>query len=82
MDLNSTLETLRRALVQAPGNGFLWLQVAEILDQLGRGSEAEEAAREALVHLDDEDGRKRARQKIRKLHSKQRLLGSSFRSTP
>lgn len=61
MDLNSTLETLRRALVQAPSNGFLWLQVAEILDQLGRSSEAEEAAREALVHLDDEDGRKRAR---------------------
>jgi len=61
VDLNSTLETLRRALVQAPSNGFLWLQVAEILDQLGRSSEAEEAAREALVHLDDEDGRKRAR---------------------
>ena len=61
MDLNSTLDTLRRALVQAPSNGFLWLQVAEILDQLGRGSEAEEAAREALVHLDDEEARKRAR---------------------
>lgn len=61
MDLNSTLETLRRALVQAPSNGFLWLQVAEILDQLGRSSEAEEAAREALVHLDDEEARKRAR---------------------
>jgi SpoVK/Ycf46/Vps4 family AAA+-type ATPase len=61
VDLNSTLDTLRRALVQAPSNGFLWLQVAEILGQLGRDSEAEEAAREALVHLDDEDGRKRAR---------------------
>src|ERR1051326_1614351 len=61
MDLNSTLETLRRALVSAPSNGFLWLQVAEILDQLGRSSEAEEAAREALVHLDDEEARKRAR---------------------
>ncbi|HWS71592.1 MAG TPA: ATP-binding protein [Thermoanaerobaculia bacterium] len=61
MDLNSTLETLRRALVQTPNNGFLWLQVAEILAQLGRDSEAEEAAREALVHLDEEDGRKRAR---------------------
>jgi len=61
VDLNSTLDTLRRALVQAPSNGFLWLQVAEILDQLGRGSEAEEAAREALVHLDDEEARKRAR---------------------
>lgn len=61
MDLSSTLETLRRALVQAPNNGFLWLQVAEILDQLGRDSEAQEAAREALVHLDDEEGRQRAR---------------------
>jgi transitional endoplasmic reticulum ATPase len=61
MDLNSTLETLRRALVQAPANGFLWLQVAEILDQLGRDSEAQEAAREALVHLDDEEARQRAR---------------------
>ena len=61
MDLNSTLDTLRRALVQAPKNGYLWLQVAELLDQLGRGSEAEEAAREALVHLDDEEGRARAR---------------------
>lgn len=61
MDLNSTLDTLRRALVQTPDNGFLWLQVAEILAQLGRDSEAEEAAREALVHLDDEDGRQRAR---------------------
>lgn len=61
MDLSSTLETLRRALVQAPKNGYLWLQVAELLDQLGRGSEAEEAAREALVHLDDEEGRARAR---------------------
>jgi SpoVK/Ycf46/Vps4 family AAA+-type ATPase len=61
MDLNSTLETLRRALVQTPNNGFLWLQVAELLAQLGRGSEAEEAAREALVHLDDEDARTRAR---------------------
>ncbi len=61
MDLSSTLETLRRALVQAPDNGFLWLQVAEILDQLGRNSEAEEAAREALVHLDDDEARQRAR---------------------
>jgi len=61
MDLNTTLETLRRALVQAPNNGFLWLQVAEILDQLGRDSEAEEAAREALVHLDDDEARQRAR---------------------
>jgi transitional endoplasmic reticulum ATPase len=61
MDLNTTLETLRRALVTAPANGFLWLQIAELLAQLGRASEAEEAAREALVHLDDEEGRKRAR---------------------
>jgi SpoVK/Ycf46/Vps4 family AAA+-type ATPase len=61
MDLNTTLDTLRRALLTAPANGFLWLQVAEILGQLGRTSEAEEAAREALVHLDDEEARKRAR---------------------
>src|SRR4051812_42938955 len=61
MDLTTTLDTLRRALLTAPGNGFLWLQVAEILAQLDRMSEAEEAAREALVHLDDEDARKRAR---------------------
>lgn len=60
MDLNSTLETLRRALVQTPDNGFLWLQVAEILGQLGRDSEASEAAREALVHLQDMDARERA----------------------
>jgi SpoVK/Ycf46/Vps4 family AAA+-type ATPase len=61
VDLNSTLETLRRALVDAPGNGFLWLQIAEILDQLGRGSEASEAATEALRHLTDGDARERAK---------------------
>jgi SpoVK/Ycf46/Vps4 family AAA+-type ATPase len=60
LDLNVTLNTLRRALVQAPDNGFLWLQVAEILDQLGRDSEAVEAAREALKHLDDAESRERA----------------------
>ena len=65
MDLNSTLETLRRALTTAPNNGFLWLQIAEVLDQLGRGSEAEEAAREALVHLDDDAARRRARALIK-----------------
>src|SRR5260370_42309040 len=61
VDLNMTLDTLRRALVQPPDNGFLWLQVAETLAQLGRASEAEEAAREALIHLDDEEARRRAR---------------------
>lgn len=61
MDLNTTLDTLRRALLTAPSNGFLWLQVAEVLAQLDRTSEAEEAAREALVHLDDEEARNRAR---------------------
>ncbi len=66
MDLNSTLDTLRRALVQTPDNGFLWLQVAEILGQLGRASEASEAAREALVHLKDEDTRTRAEALIEK----------------
>lgn len=60
MDLNLTLDTLRRALVQTPANGFLWLQVAEILGQLGRTSEAAEAAREALRHLTDADARDRA----------------------
>ncbi|HKR64063.1 MAG TPA: ATP-binding protein [Thermoanaerobaculia bacterium] len=66
MDLNSTLDTLRRALVQTPDNGFLWLQVAEILGQLGRTSEASEAAREALVHLQDADARERANALIEK----------------
>lgn len=61
MDLNSTLETLRRAVMTTPDNGYLWLQIAEILDQLGRASEAEESAREALKHLHDEEGRERAR---------------------
>jgi SpoVK/Ycf46/Vps4 family AAA+-type ATPase len=61
MDLNTTLDTLRRALLTAPNNGYLWLQVAEVLAQLERATEAEEAAREALVHLEDEEGRKRAR---------------------
>ncbi len=61
MDLNMTLDTLRRALLTAPNNGYLWLQVAEVLAQLERASEAEEAAREALVHLEDDEGRKRAR---------------------
>jgi transitional endoplasmic reticulum ATPase len=46
--------------VQAPDNGFLWLQVAETLGQLGRASEAAEAAREALKHLVDDDDRDRA----------------------
>jgi transitional endoplasmic reticulum ATPase len=60
LDLSSTLETLRRALVQTPDNGFLWLQVAELLGQLGRDSEASEAAREALLHLKEDDARARA----------------------
>lgn len=46
--------------MQAPANGFLWLQVAEILGSLGRDSEAREAAREALKHLDDAESRDRA----------------------
>jgi transitional endoplasmic reticulum ATPase len=61
MDLNALLDNLRRALVATPANGFLWLQVAEVLAQLGRDSEAAEAAREALVHLDDEEARRKAR---------------------
>jgi SpoVK/Ycf46/Vps4 family AAA+-type ATPase len=66
LDLTSTLDTLRRALVQTPDNGFLWLQVAEILGQLGRASEASEAAREALIHLKDEDARTRAEALVEK----------------
>jgi SpoVK/Ycf46/Vps4 family AAA+-type ATPase len=66
LDLNSTLDTLRRALVQTPDNGFLWLQVAEILGQLGRASEASEAAREALLHLKDDDARERANALVEK----------------
>lgn len=46
--------------MQAPDNGFLWLQVAETLAQLGRASEAAEAAQEALKHLTEDDDRERA----------------------
>jgi len=58
--LNTTLEGLRRALVDSPRNGHLWLQIAEILRALGREKEAAEAASEALVHLDDRDASDRA----------------------
>ncbi len=48
--LERTLAGLRQALAVSPGNAPLWLQVAEILDELGRSNEAVDAAREALRH--------------------------------
>ena len=44
----------------SPDNGPLWLQVADILTELGRRNEALEACREALRLLVDEEGRARA----------------------
>ena len=45
--LERTLLGLRQALTVSPSNGPLWLQVAEILRELGRTNEAVEAGREA-----------------------------------
>lgn len=50
--LERTLQGLRAALAVSPSNGPLWLQVAELLAELGRVNEALEAAGEALRHLD------------------------------
>jgi len=58
--LNATLEGLRRALVESPQNGHIWLQVAELLAALGRDQEAIEAAKEALARLTDGESRARA----------------------
>jgi transitional endoplasmic reticulum ATPase len=58
--LERTLQGLRAALAVSPTNGPLWLQVAEILGELGRENEALEAVREALQHLEDGPERRRA----------------------
>ena len=58
--LERTLQGLRQALSASPSNGLLWLQVAEILVELDRRNEAEEAARAALEHLDSGPERERA----------------------
>jgi transitional endoplasmic reticulum ATPase len=58
--LERTLQGLRAALAVSPTNGPLWLQVAELLGELGRENEALEAVREALQHLEDGPERRRA----------------------
>ncbi|MGH9884678.1 MAG: hypothetical protein ACREBE_04070, partial [bacterium] len=58
--LERTLHGLRQALAVSPDNGPLWLQVADILTELGRRNEALEACREALRLLVDDEGRARA----------------------
>jgi transitional endoplasmic reticulum ATPase len=57
--LERTLSGLRDAVAVSPRNGPLWLQIAEILAELGRTNEAVEACREAMAHADDA-GRARA----------------------
>lgn len=58
--LERTLQGLRAALAVSPTNGPLWLQVGELLSELGRDNEAAEAVREALRHLEEGDSRERA----------------------
>lgn len=58
--LERTLSGLRAALALSPTNGPLWLEVAELLAELGRTNEAVEAVREALKHLSAGDERARA----------------------
>ena len=58
--LERTLAGLRAALAVSPTNGPLWLQVADLLSELGRDNEAAEAAREALRHLGAGEERERA----------------------
>jgi len=59
--LERTLAGLRAAVAVSPDNGILWLQIAELLLELGRKNEAAEACAEAMKHLpDDEPERARA----------------------
>jgi SpoVK/Ycf46/Vps4 family AAA+-type ATPase len=58
--LERTLQGLRTALAVSPTNGPLWLQVADILAELGRENESLEAVLEALKHLDEGKERRRA----------------------
>lgn len=48
-----TLAALRSALAENPRNGPIWLEVAEILAELGRTSEATKACREAVRFLEE-----------------------------
>jgi SpoVK/Ycf46/Vps4 family AAA+-type ATPase len=58
--LERTLAGLRAALAVSPTNGLLWLQVGELLAELGRENEAVEALREAVRRLEDGEARARA----------------------
>jgi SpoVK/Ycf46/Vps4 family AAA+-type ATPase len=64
--LERTLAGLREAVAVSPRNGPLWLQIAEILAELGRTNEAVDAAREAIAHGDD-TGRARAQALVDRL---------------
>jgi SpoVK/Ycf46/Vps4 family AAA+-type ATPase len=55
-----TLAALRSALAENPRNGPIWLEVAEILAELGRTSEATEACREAVRYLEEKTEKQRA----------------------
>lgn len=65
--LERTLAGLKSALAVSPRNGPLWLQVAEILSELGRDNEALDAAAEADEHLPEGEDRNRARALVGKL---------------
>jgi len=65
--LERTLQGLRAALAVSPTNGPLWLQVGELLAELGRDNEAIEATREALHHLEEGANRDRAAALIERL---------------
>ena len=58
--LDRTLQGLREAVAVSPDNGPLWLQIAELLAELGRRNEAIEACREALRFLPEGDMHDRA----------------------
>jgi cytochrome c-type biogenesis protein CcmH/NrfG len=60
-----TLAALRSALAENPKSGSLWLEVGEILSELGRASEAAEACDEAIRHLTDGPERRRAEELLR-----------------
>ncbi|HQP88734.1 MAG TPA: ATP-binding protein [Thermoanaerobaculia bacterium] len=62
-----TLAALRSALAQSPKNGSLWLEVGEILCELGRQHEAAEACDEAVRHLVDGPELGRAEELLREL---------------
>jgi transitional endoplasmic reticulum ATPase len=51
----------------SPDNGPLWLQLAELLEELGRATEARSAAEEAAKHLEEGEDRDAARELIERL---------------